>query len=67
MGKVQKLGVWVPHILTQDNKKQRVAICASLVTRRRLYRQQHQYLLSRIVNGDEKCASTSISSKERNR
>jgi hypothetical protein len=37
MGKVQKVGVWVPHILTPDNKNQRVAICASL-----LARQQHQ-------------------------
>jgi hypothetical protein len=31
MGKVQKLGVWVLHILTQDNKNQRVAICGSLI------------------------------------
>jgi histone-lysine N-methyltransferase SETMAR len=48
-GKVQKLGVWVPHILTQDNKNQRVAICASLFVR-----QHHQSFLSRIVTGDEK-------------
>jgi hypothetical protein len=39
MGKVQKLGVWVPHILTQDNKNQRVATCASLLARHRLARQ----------------------------
>jgi hypothetical protein len=50
---VQKLGVLVPHILTQD-KNHRVAICASLLARHRLARQQHQSLLSRIVTGDEK-------------
>jgi hypothetical protein len=52
MVKVQKLGVWEPHVLTQnnkDNKNQSVAICASL-----LARQKHQSFLSCIVTGDEK-------------
>jgi histone-lysine N-methyltransferase SETMAR len=51
--KVQKLGVWVPHILTQD-KNQCVAICASLLACHRLARQQLQSFLARIVTGDEK-------------
>jgi hypothetical protein len=54
MGKVQNLGVWVPHILTQDNKNQHVAICASLLARHCFAHQQHQSFLSRIVTGDEK-------------
>jgi hypothetical protein len=54
MGKVQKLGAWVPHILTQDNKNQHVAICACLLARHHLAHQQHQSFLSCIVNGDEK-------------
>jgi transposase len=53
MGKVQKLGVCAPHILTQANKNQRVAICASLLACHPLAR-QHQSFLSRIVTGNEK-------------
>jgi histone-lysine N-methyltransferase SETMAR len=53
MCKVQKLGVWVPHTLSQDNKNQRVAICAYLLARYCLAR-QHQSFLSHIVTGDEK-------------
>jgi histone-lysine N-methyltransferase SETMAR len=51
--KFQNLGVWVPHILTEDNKNQRVAICATLLAHHRLTH-QHQSFLSRIVTGDEK-------------
>jgi hypothetical protein len=54
MGKVQMLGAWVPHILTQDNKNRRVTSCASLLTRHQLACQQHQSSLSRIVTGNEK-------------
>jgi ribosome modulation factor len=54
MGKVHMPGVWVPHILTQDNKNHRVAICASLLARHGLARRQHQSVSSRIVTGDEK-------------
>jgi hypothetical protein len=53
MGKVQKLGAWVPHVLTQDNKNQRVAICASLLACHHLAR-QHQPFLSCNITGDEK-------------
>ena len=35
MGKVQKLGAWVPHQLNQ-NKNQRVAFAASLLARHHL-------------------------------
>lgn len=54
MGKVQKLGAWVPHALSQNNKDCRVIACASLLARHRLARQQHQSFLSRIITGDEK-------------
>jgi hypothetical protein len=54
IGKVQKLGVRVLHILTRDNKNQHVAICASLLACHRLARQQHQSFLSHIVTGAEK-------------
>ena len=50
MGKVQKSGVWVLHALSQDHKNQQVAICASLLARQRLAREQHRQFLSCIVN-----------------
>ena len=54
MGKVQKLGSWVPHVLNENSKNQRVSISASLLARHHSARQQHQSFLSRIVTGDEK-------------
>ena len=55
MGKVQTAGVWVPHALSQNHKNQRMAICASLLARHRLAREQHRPFLSCIITGDEKC------------
>jgi hypothetical protein len=43
MGKVQKLGVWVPHILNEDNKNQHVAICASLLAHHHAHEHQSSY------------------------
>ena len=40
--------------LRQNHKNQRVAICASLLARHRLAREQHRPFLSCIVTGDEK-------------
>ena len=54
MGKVKKSGVWVPHTLRQNHKNQRVAICASLLARHLLARDQHRQFLSCCVTGDEK-------------
>ena len=54
MGKVQKSGVWVPHALSQNHKNQRVAICAPLLARHRLAREQHRPFIFCIVTGDEK-------------
>jgi histone-lysine N-methyltransferase SETMAR len=54
MGKVQTLGVWVLHIWTQDNKNQRVIICASLLACHRVACQLHQSFLSCIVTSNEK-------------
>ena len=52
-GKVKKSGVWVPHALSQNNRNQRVAICASLLAHHRLAH-EHRPFLSCIFNGDEK-------------
>ena len=49
MGKVNKLGTWVPHQLTPDNIQQRITICNSLLLKRNRYR-----FLQQIVTGDEK-------------
>lgn len=54
MGKVQKLGAWVPHELSQSNKDHRIKVCASLLARHRLAFQQHRPFLRLIVTGDEK-------------
>ena len=54
IGKVQISGVWVPHALSQNHKNQQLAICASLLARHRLAREQHRPFLSCIVTGDEK-------------
>ena len=49
MGKVWKLGAWVPHVLAHDNKINRVTICNLLLIRR--YRED---FLKQTVTGDEK-------------
>ena len=54
IGKVQNSGVCIPHALSQIHKYQRVAICASLLVRHRLTREQHQLFLSCIIIRDEK-------------
>ena len=54
MGKVKKLGVWVPHAISQNHRNQRVPICASLLAHHRLAHEQHRPFLFCIVTGDEK-------------
>ena len=49
MGKIQKVGKWVPHQLLESNQNQRLTIVTSL-----LVRQQKKSFLHRIVTGDEK-------------
>jgi histone-lysine N-methyltransferase SETMAR len=49
MGKVLKLGTWVPHVLTEDNKASRVTICNSL-----LLHPHREDFLNQIITGDEK-------------
>lgn len=49
MGRVWKLGKWVPHDLTLGQKNLRLTICLSL-----LQRQSACSFLNRIVTGDEK-------------
>lgn len=49
LGKVHKASVWVPHKLTEDNKRQRLTICAALLSR-----QHCEPFLNRIIAADEK-------------
>jgi len=53
MGKVQKLGAWVPHALSQ-NKLQRSMIATSLLAHLKATHGHKQRFLYRIVTGDEK-------------
>jgi histone-lysine N-methyltransferase SETMAR len=49
LGKVPKLGCWVPHELTENNRQQRFNICMSLLS----YHRTTAWLDS-VVTGDEK-------------
>lgn len=49
LGKILKMGVWVPHELTPANKITRSVTCASLISRF-----ETEPFLDRIVTGDEK-------------
>lgn len=49
MGKVIKLGKWVPHHLSQNNLQQRIEACTALLSRH-----NQEPFLNRIVTGDEK-------------
>lgn len=49
LGKVPKLGKWVPHELSESNRKSRVDICSSLHSRELI-----SPFLDRLVTGDEK-------------
>ncbi len=49
LGKVQKVGKWVPHQLSEINISQRLKICVSLASR-----QKKKSFLWKIVTGDEK-------------
>ena len=49
LGKVRKLGVWVPHNLSERNKEDRISIATSLLSRVKI-----EPFLNRIVTGDEK-------------
>lgn len=49
MGKVSKLGTWVPHELSRNNKDDRITACSAL-----LLTHIREPFLERIVTGDEK-------------
>ena len=49
LGFVQKLGAWVPHSLTDDQKALRVNVCSSLLSRKRRFE-----WLKNLITGDEK-------------
>lgn len=49
LGKVPKLGVWVPHLLSQRNREQRLDACTSLLS----YSRRTDWL-DTVITGDEK-------------
>lgn len=49
LGKVSKMGVWIPHQLSPFNMQQRLNICESLLSRL-----NQNPFLERIITGDEK-------------
>lgn len=51
MGKVLKLGSWVPHVLTESDRGRRSDTCLSLLSRRRNF-----HWLDDVITGDEKWA-----------
>ena len=53
MGKVQKCGVWVRHVLN-DNKNQRATVSAGLLARHRSTYGHNVQFLYAIVTGNEK-------------
>lgn len=54
MGFSQKLGAWVPHVLTERNKEKRLQLAAQHLARHRATRGHRDRFLYRIVTGDEK-------------
>lgn len=54
MGIVRKLGVWVPHALTDSQKETRLMIAAQHLARYQATRNHDNRFLHRIVTGDEK-------------
>ena len=54
MGFAEKLGVWVPHELSENNKENRLQIVSLHLSRHRATRGHKQRFLYQIVTGDEK-------------
>ena len=54
MGFAEKLGVWVPHELSENNKENRLQIASQHLARHRATCSHKQRFLYRIVTGDEK-------------
>lgn len=49
IGKVHRMGIWIPHALSEDNKNTRMDACNSFLTRHKI-----RPFLSQIVTSDEK-------------
>ena len=54
MGFAEKLGVWTPHELSENNKENRLQIASQHLARYQATRGHKQRFLYRIVTGDEK-------------
>ena len=54
MGFAKKLGAWVPHELSENNKENHLQIASQHLTCRRAIHGHKQHFLYSIVTGDEK-------------
>ena len=54
MGFAEKLGVWMPHELSENNKENRLQIASQHLARHRATRGHKQRFLYQIVTEDEK-------------
>ena len=54
MGFAEKLGVWVPHELSENNKENHLQIASQHLARHQATHDHKQHFLYRIVTGDEK-------------
>ena len=54
MGFAEKLGVWVPHELSKNNKENRLQIASQHLAHHRATRDHKQHFLYQTVMGDEK-------------
>ena len=54
MGFAEKLGVWVPHELSENNKENRLQIASQHLAHHRATHGHKQCFLYRIIMGDEK-------------
>ena len=54
MGFAEKLGVWVPHELSKNNKENRLQIASQHLTCHQATHGHKQHFLYRIITGDEK-------------
>ena len=54
MGFSEKLGVWVPHELSENNKENCLQIASQHLAHHRATRSHKQHFLYQIITGDEK-------------
>ena len=63
MGFAEKLGVWVPHELSENNKENRLQIASQHLACHQATRSHKQCFLYQIIMGDEKWCLYEVCSK----